>query len=270
MPSAQYLTGVRVVTLAQNVPGPLAAARLRDAGALVVKVEPPTGDPLIALSPEWHAELHEGISIERLDLKANQGRSRLATLLATADIFITSHRPSALARLGLDPDALRSRHPALRLLRIVGSLREPERAGHDLTYQAESGLVGDRMPRMLAADTMAAERVVSGVLALLRMPPGSMIDVGLVEALEPLMAPLRHELTTPTGVLGGGAPRYRIYPTSAGRIAVAALEPHFERRLYEALGVEPGSDPSSLFMERSAEEWEAWATERDLPISRCR
>ena len=143
---------------------------------------------------------------------------------------------------------------------------DPEEPGHDLTYQAQSGLLGDRMPRTLAADVMGAERAYAGVLALLRQPGGSMIDVGLVDSLEPLLAPLRHGLTLPTGVLGGGALRYDLYPARDGRIAVAALEPHFEKRLYEALNLPAGSDPSSRFLERSAAEWERWAREHNLPI----
>lgn len=260
------LAGTRVVTIAQNVPGPLAAARLARAGAQVVKIEPPAGDPLIELSAAWHAELHEQVAIERVDLKRDAGRARIQALLDDADLFITSQRPSALARLTLDPATLATRCPRLRTVRILGSLREPEHPGHDLTYQAQSGLLGDAMPRTLAADVMASERVFAAALALLRMPPGSLIDVGLVESLEPLLAPLRHGLTAPPGVLGGAAPRYRLYATKRGRIAVAALEPHFERRMYEALERGMDVDLSPTFLERTAEEWERWAVERDLPI----
>jgi alpha-methylacyl-CoA racemase len=266
MPSTNYLDGVRVVTMAQNVPGPLAAARLSQAGARVTKIEPPDGDPFLAVSPEWHAELHAGVPIERLDLKSVDGHARLMTLLHGADMFITSQRPSALARLAVDPDTLRARCPRLRMLRIVGCERAPEQPGHDLTYQAQAGLLGDAMPRTLLADVMTSERAVSGTLALLRQPPGSMIDVGLVESLDPLLASLRHGLTVPRGTLGGAAPRYRIYAARSGRVAVAALESHFEVRLYEHLDAPRNSDLSSRFLERSAEEWQRWAAERALPI----
>jgi len=266
MQSIDFLDGVQVVTVAQNVPGPLAAARLKQAGARVTKIEPPAGDPFLALSPAWHAEMHAGIPVERLDLKAEHGQARITELLRDADLLITSQRPSALARLGLGPDTLRSRFSRLRMLRIVGSVREPEHPGHDLTYQALSGLLDDAMPRTLAADVMASERAFAGALALLRQPPGATMDVGLVESLDPLLASLRHGLTSPRGGLGGGAPRYRIYPAKTGRVAVAALESHFESRLYEQLELPSGSDPSSRFVEQTAVEWEAWARDRDLPI----
>ena len=150
--------GARVVSIAQNVPGPLAVARLRLAGAVVRKLEPPTGDPFIELSPDWYAEMHAGIDVERVDLKSQRGRSRVVELLRDADLLITSQRPSALARLGLDAESLRAACPRLRFLRIVGSVQDPERPGHDLTYQAQAGLVGDEMPRSLFADVMASER----------------------------------------------------------------------------------------------------------------
>ena len=261
-----FLDGVRIVTMAQNVPGPLAAARLRDAGARVTKIEPPAGDPFLALSPAWHAELHAGITIERVDLKSPDGSAQVVRLLRDADVFLTSQRPSALARLGLDPETLRSLIPGLRMLRIVGSIRDPEHPGHDLTYQAQAGLLGDRMPRALAADVMASERAFAGTLALLRQPPGSVMDVGLVESLDSMLASLRHGLTAPGGVLGGGVFRYGLYETKDGLIAVAALEPHFDRGLHRALDLPVGADPSSRFRERTAVEWEAWARDRGLPI----
>jgi crotonobetainyl-CoA:carnitine CoA-transferase CaiB-like acyl-CoA transferase len=188
-------------------------------------------------------------------------------LVGDADLLITSQRPSRLARLGFDPDSLRERFPRVRLLRIVGSTREPEVPGHDLTYQAHAGFVGDEMPRTLVADVIGSERAFATAIALLLQPPGSATDVGLLESLEPLAAPLRHHLTSRGGALGGGAPQYRIYAAKAGRVAVAALEPHFERALYEQLQLPVRSDLTARMGERTAEEWEAWARERDLPLA---
>jgi crotonobetainyl-CoA:carnitine CoA-transferase CaiB-like acyl-CoA transferase len=81
-----------------------------------------------------------------------------------------------------------------------------------------------------------------------------------------MLASLRHGLTQPTGILGGAAPRYRLYATKDGHVAVAALEPHFERRLSEQLGAPQGTDLSTRMLERTADEWEGWAEEHDLPI----
>lgn len=267
MPSAELLRGVRVVSIAQNVPGPLAVARLAANGASATKVEPPAGDPFLALSSSWYDEMHRGTAVERLDLKSDAGRARLIALLRDADLFVTSHRPSALARLRIDPEALRAEVPSLRTIRILGSVADPNEAGHDLTYQAHAGLLHDSMPRSIVADVMASERAYAAALELLRGAPGAVADIGLVESLAPMVAPLRHGLTLPDGVLGGGAPRYRVYPARAGHVALAALEPHFERRFYELFALPIGADPSMKFLERTADEWEHWAREHDVPLA---
>ena len=97
----ETLQGVRVVTLAQNVPGPVAAARLHALGAHVLKVEPPGGDPLAGYSPSWYAQLHRGCEVVQLDLKRPGDRAALEGRLGDADVLLASNRPSALQRLGL-------------------------------------------------------------------------------------------------------------------------------------------------------------------------
>ena len=236
-------------------------------GASATKIEPLGGDPFTPLCRSWYDEMHRDVAVEQLDLKSADGRARLIALLRDAELFVTSHRPSALARLRLDPDSLHAEVPTLRIIRIVGSIANPEEPGHDLTYQAHAGLARDTMPLTLAADVMASERVYATALELLRRPGGAVSDVGLVESIEPLRAPLRHGLTAPGGTLGGGAPRYRIYPTRDGHVAVAALEPHFERRFYELLGLDLGADPSALMLERTSTEWEEWARVNDVPLT---
>jgi alpha-methylacyl-CoA racemase len=267
MSSTELLRGIRIVSIAQNVPGPLAVARLVAHGAAATKVEPLNGDPFLALSRQWYDEMHRGVDVERVDLKTPAGHDRLTALLREATVFITSQRPSALARLRLDPASLHAEAPSLSIIRVVGSVADPEEAGHDLTYQAHAGLARDCMPLTLAADVMASERVYAAVLEVLRASPGVVVDIGLVESLEPLRAPLRHGLTTPDGTLGGGAPRYRIYETRDGHVALAALEPHFERRFYDLLGLAIGADPSADMRQRTTAEWVAWAREHDVPLA---
>lgn len=267
------LTDVRVVTIALNAPGPVAAAKLRDAGAAVTKVEPLTGDPMARFCPAWYRELHEGVTVEHIDLKSSEGAGRMRALLAHADLFLASQRPSALARLGLDADSLlASGSPLehLRWLNIVGERDAPEVPGHDLTYLAKAGLLGREMPRALFADVLAAENAFAAALLLLRGPKGSRAHVGLYDGLAPLAAMMRHGLTGPGTLLGGALPAYGIYDAREGRIAVAALEPRFRARLYELLHVPLDSDLANVFGTRSAGEWESWARAHDLPIAAIR
>ena len=261
---------MRIVSLAQNVPGPVAVSRLVAGGARAIKIEPPAGDALERLSKPWYDDLHARVLVERVDLKSAEGMKALTTNLASADLFFASHRPGALQRLGLDADALLRRFPRLRYLNIVGDTRNPEHPGHDLTYQAEVGLThGQMLPRTLMADMAGAERAHAAALQLLAAPPGGRVEVGLADALRDLAAPLRYGLTAQGGALGGGNPAYGIYAARDGFIAVAALEPHFRARLYEGLGLPDGSDPSAVFSTKTTAEWEQWARQRDLPLVSC-
>src|SRR5262245_50562828 len=97
---------MRIVSMAQNVPGPVAVARLVAAGATAIKIEPPAGDQLERLCKPWYDELHAQVRVARIDLKTASGMAELKTMLTLCDTFLASQRPSALARLGLDAGSL--------------------------------------------------------------------------------------------------------------------------------------------------------------------
>ena len=256
---------MRIVSMAQNVPGPVAVSRLVAGGWQAIKIEPPSGDPLETLCKPWYDQLHRGIAIERLDLKSADGIARLKTLFDGTDVFLASHRPSALARLRLDHASLCPQFVALGHVNIVGDTANPDEPGHDLTYQGRAGLLQGALPATLIADMVGAERAHAAINDVMRRP-GASIVVGLYDALRDLAAPLYHGLTAPGGPLGGGNPAYAIYAARDGSIAVAALEPHFRARLYDALGLHDGADPGAAFATRTALEWEQWAGARDIPL----
>lgn len=271
----EALSGIEVVTLAPNVPGPVAAARLRDLGAHVTKIESPAGDMLSRSAPRWYAALHRECTVETLDLKSAAGREALGERLDRADVLLTSARLSALDRLGLGWDELHACHPKLVHVAIVGfPPPDDERAGHDLNYVAQLGLVTPpAMPRTLLADLAGSERAVSAALGLLlrreRNGEAGRELVSLRDAAVVFAEPLAHGLTLESGVLGGAAAIYRLYAARTGWVAVGALEPHFAARLGELLGV-PSSDAAALtevFATRDAAAWEAWGDENGLPVS---
>jgi crotonobetainyl-CoA:carnitine CoA-transferase CaiB-like acyl-CoA transferase len=272
---ATALDGVRVVALATNIPGPLAAARLRALGATVTKIEPIAGDPLHHAAPRWYAHICAGIEIVALNPRDPGERERLHERVRDADVLITTMRESALARLDLDWEKLHAAAPRTIHVAVVGEgPPHADRAGHDLTYQAKAGLISPpAMPRTLVADLAAAERVVSAILAalLLRARDGVGIrtDVAIVDAALEFNAPLRFGLTGATDSLGGGLPAYNLYRASDGWIAVAALEAHFAERLRDVLQIET-LDTESLrdaFSRRTLVQWEALAEEADLPLA---
>lgn len=273
------LLRMRVVSLAVNVPGPVAASRLQELGAEVIKIEPPGGDPLARACPAWYADLSRGQRVTVLDLKAPGGRAGLDGFLAQADLLLTSSRSGALSRLGLGREDLASRHPGLSHVAIVGHPAPGDDVpGHDLTYQAGLGLLSPPdLPRTLLADLAGAERAVSAALALLlgreRGGRAGYAEVSLSEAASGFAEPLRYGLTVPGALLGGGAPEYNLYRASDAWISVAALEPHFRQKLLEELGLVEGAgyeDLARVFRTRSAQHWEAWAAPRDLPLTSLR
>ena len=268
------LDGLRVVSTALNLPGPVACARLRELGASVTKIEPPGGDPLETYCPAWYRSLHRDTLVRRIDLKDDAGRTLMHALLAGADVLVTAQRAAALERMGLGHDVLAARHPRLCHVAITGHGSPNEAvAGHDLTYLAREGLVHPpAMPATLFADMAGAERAVSAALAMLlarsRDGRGRMRVTALEDAARALAQPRREGLTGRGTLLGGALPGYNLYETRAGWIAVAALEPHFAHRLAVELGL-PTLTVDALrqcFATRDAEHWEAWARERDLPL----
>ncbi|HUG49903.1 MAG TPA: CoA transferase [Terrimesophilobacter sp.] len=266
------LDGVRVVSLATNLPGPIAAARLTDLGASVTKIEPPGGDALAPASPRWYAELTSGQRVVTLDLKDATDRARLDEELDGADLLITAMRPSALARLGLAN--LATSYPRLCHVEIVGYDGDREElVGHDLNYQAAHGtLQPPALPIVPIADLLGAERVVSAALLLLlarqRDGAGGHQRVVLDEAARDAGAAIRHGLTGPGTVLGGGQPLYGIYESADGYVALGAIEKHFTARVREALGIEPTRAAlKRAFAAHDTAYWTALAARLEFPLT---
>ena len=246
-------------------------------GASVVKVEPPGGDPLARMCPDYYEELSAGQDVVRLDLKDRQDLASLEDRLRVTDLLLTASRPAALGRLGLSWPELHARFPRLCQVAIVGHPPPDEdMPGHDLTYQARFGTLSPpAMPPVLVADLAGAERAVSVALSLLfareRGQDAGYEQVALSEAAHTFAEPLHWGLTAPGGVLGGGYPGYGLYRAREGHVALAALEPHFWERLLKELGVDGDSqDLRRIFRTKTAEQWERWAVERDLPLAAVR
>jgi crotonobetainyl-CoA:carnitine CoA-transferase CaiB-like acyl-CoA transferase len=279
-PRQAPLAGVRVLSLALNLPGPAALLRCRALGAACTKLEPPAGDPMARYNRTAYAALHEGVVIETADLKTEAGQQQLHRALAASDVLLTSFRPSALAKLGLDWETLQARHPRLSQVAIVGAAGAgAEAPGHDLTYLAGSGLVtGTELPPTLYADMggalLATEAVLQAVLHGRGSSAGIYLEVALNAAADWLALPRSWGLTGPAGAVGGAHAGYRVYPCADGRVAVAALEPHFAARLCEAAGwaapdmFAPATHEAVArwIAGRSRAELDALARERDLPL----
>jgi crotonobetainyl-CoA:carnitine CoA-transferase CaiB-like acyl-CoA transferase len=284
MSSNKPLRGLRVLSLALNLPGPAALMRLAQMGAHCTKVNPPAGDPMQHYTTRGYDLLHAGVKHKTLDLKTEAGQAALHKLLPHTDVLLTSFRPSALAKLGLGWKALHKQYPALSLIEVVGAPGPlAEIPGHDLTYQAEVGLVnGMDLPPSLFADmggaVMASEATLKAVITLKTTGKGTHHEVALSEAAAWLALPRQLGLTTPDGAVGGAHAGYRVYACKNGRVAVAALEPHFATRLCEAAGVTLAHPVKDLFKPATRQAIEAFfasqtraqldklATAKDIPL----
>jgi crotonobetainyl-CoA:carnitine CoA-transferase CaiB-like acyl-CoA transferase len=256
----QAFEGVRVVELAQWVFVPVAGALLADWGADVVHVEPIEGDPYRGLATQGIGAERGGVNLSlalanrgkrslALDIRSEQGLAILHKLLASADVFLTSLRPGALARVGLDADELRSRYPGLIYARGHGyGAKGPDAdmAGYDATaFWARGGMAHILTPperdypisqRGAMGDRNGAMALAFGVAAALlkrsRTGTGSVVDVSLLAtAMWTLSSDLLAALSgdEPKPASGRGPlvnPLVGVYRTKDGRhVQLVFLQP---------------------------------------------
>lgn len=251
------LDGVLVADFSTLLPGPMASLILAEAGAEVVKVERPGGDDLRAYPPAWHGAgasfqlLNRGKRSLVLDLKTEAGRAEALALATRADVLLEQFRPGVMDRLGLGYETVRRHNPQIVYCAITGyGQTGPDRmrAGHDLNYVAEAGLLalspgppgGRTVPPALVADIAggAYPAVMNILLGLRRRDAtgeGVFLDVAMAENVLPFAFwALGEGFATGRwpgggeGLLAGGSPRYRLYDTrDGGIVAVAALEEKF-------------------------------------------
>ncbi len=166
------LEGIRVVDVA-TYHGEFCGRILADLGAEVVKVEPPRGcesrhhgptpggnlghdtptDEQASTSLYWVA-YGRGKKSVVLDFDSETGLERLRALVDTADVFIESWRPGHAETVGLGPEQLTARNPALIYSSITPFGRSGPKADWDasnLIVEAAGGRLamqgdGDRPP----------------------------------------------------------------------------------------------------------------------------
>ena len=296
----QTLQGVRLLSLALNLPGPAALMRCQAMGASCHKIEPPappgsaSGDPMRHYCPPAYTALHTGVQVSVADLKTPAGQHALHHALARTDVLLTSFRPAALHKLGLNWATLQAQYPQLSQVAIVGAPgARANEAGHDLTYLAECGLVtGLDLPATLYADMggslIVSEAILQAVLGQKMRPdaPGSYQEVALSDAAGYLALPRSWGLARPgpRSVVGGAHAGYQVYPCADGRVAVAALEPRFASALCRVAGVpvEGLADSVALgewmfhpaaaqtigafFKQQNCQQLDGLAAQHDLPL----
>jgi crotonobetainyl-CoA:carnitine CoA-transferase CaiB-like acyl-CoA transferase len=250
---------MRVLSLAEQWPGPLATMLLADLGADVMLVERPgVGDPSRRYEGHFSA-LSRGKRSIALDLKAPEDHARMLALVDSADVLIEGFRPGVLDRLGLGAKALAARNPGLVYVSISsfghsGPLRDV--AGHDLSIQAACGQVdvapGEEaevnLPVLPLADVASGMFGAMGVIAaLLGRARGSRavpLDVSMQDCVAFLTAPLvlPHVNGTRAAPLPPRDPGYGVFRSRDGRQFTLSIagEDHLWRKLCDILEL-PGA-----------------------------
>jgi crotonobetainyl-CoA:carnitine CoA-transferase CaiB-like acyl-CoA transferase len=263
--------GLKVLDLATNIAGPVAAMIFGDLGADVIKVERrPTGDDTRALPPRWNEESTVFLAMNRnkrsvaLDLKSAPDRTRLMDLATKADVVIESFPPGLANKLNLAWTDFQSVNPQLILCSVSAFGSGPigsTMGGYDALLQAVSGMMsftgnpGEPSVRIAPSvlDLSTGMWGAIGIMAALTRRAngggGEHIDVALIDTAFTLM---NHQVLGLLATrelpqkLGSGAPSaapYRVYAASDGELMIAtASDPQFPR-LCTALGLaELGSD----------------------------
>lgn len=250
------LDGLLVLDFSQFLSGPVAAMRLADLGARVIKVERPgigdigrtlafAGRSIDGDTVSFHAMNRNKESITA-DLKNADDLAYVKQLVARADVIIQNFRPGVMERIGLDYESAKKLNPSIVYASGTGYGDEGpwrDRPGQDLLAQSLSGLPwlngseadGPVPVGLSIADQLLSCHLAQGVTALLvrrfRTGEGGLVETSLLEAMLDLQFELlstrlndetvrveRHGTHSAHAFL---AAPYGTYPTSDGYLALA-------------------------------------------------
>ncbi|MEA2403135.1 MAG: alpha-methylacyl-CoA racemase [Thermoleophilaceae bacterium] len=243
--------------------------------------------------------LNRGKRSIRLNLKEDAGREVLLKLVREHDVLLESFRPGVMDRLGVGYERLREENPALVYCAITGYGQDgpyTARAGHDLNYLALNGLLdlsGEAGgPPMQAAGQIAdvgggSLMAAFGILAALRererSGQGQLVDISMFDGSLSWLAMVAaryladgQKLVRGDLELTGRLICYRPYACKDGWVTLGALEPKFWQawcrgvdredlieKQFEAPGSEAHADVERIFVERTRDEWHAFAEQHD-------
>ena len=246
-----------------------------------------------------YLSLNRGKRSIRLNLKEERGREVLFRLVREYDVLIEGNRPGVMDRLGVGYERLAQENPALVYCAITGYGQDGpyrERSGHDMNYLGLVGLLGltgekDGPPVQAAGQIadlgggglMAAFSILAALRERDQSGKGQFVDVSMADgALSWLAmvagryfaeqaAPKRGDLE-----LAGRLICYRPYACSDGWVTLGALEPKFWQawcrgvdredlieKQFEAPGSDAHAEVERIFLERTRDEWQAFASEHD-------
>lgn len=260
------LAGIRVIDLTQVVLGPMGTQILGDAGADIVKVEPPGGDMTRYIGPRrnddmaaYFANLNRNKRSIVLDLKRPAAHAALMALVRTADVFVHNMRLSAAARLGLDYDSLARVNPRIVHACATGfrpGSSKAEDPAYDDIIQGMGGIAhlngigaqadGPRYVPSVMADKLTGHVLASSIAMALfareRTGRGQAVHVPMMDTIVSFLMPEHmwgHSLNDPSQGIGYPrmlTPDRRPFPTADGYMCVMVATHAQWSRLFALLG----------------------------------
>src|SRR5499427_1300360 len=265
------LAGITVLDFGQVYQGPYATLLMAKAGADVMKIEPPQGEPLRRRAPPGKsttfpiAMLNSNKHAITLNLKHERGRALLFEMAKRADVLLENFSPGTMDDLGVGWSRLHEVNPRLIYASGTGfGISGPDRdnLAMDMTIQAASGIMSvtgfpDGPPVKAGptlVDFMGGIHLYAGIVTALydrdRSGEGRLVAVAMEEAVWPTLAASYDyyyrtgEIPPRTGNRQSGlnsAP-YNVFATADGHVAIHVVtEAHFQN-LLKAMGREELKD----------------------------
>ncbi|MFC1888293.1 CaiB/BaiF CoA transferase family protein [Thermodesulfobacteriota bacterium] len=264
------LTGVRVLDLTQFLSGPRCTQLMAEAGAEVIKIEPPDGEAMRKLTVLSGAErilsnLNRNKKGLVLNLQSEKGRELLKGLVKASDVLVENFTPGLMDKMGLGYEALSAVNPRLVYAVISGFGRTgplSERTAFDIISQATGGIMNangmdDRPPAIFFGDLVSGAYCTIGILEAIicreRTGRGQLVDISMQDVMyyqhfsahsKRALAPVEEEVAS---ILGKPIDRlmtdrdqplcfWNAYPARDGYVAIVALSDSQWNRLMEAVG----------------------------------
>lgn len=262
----QPMAGITVIDLSQIYNGPYATFLMAAAGARVIKIEPPGGEPLrkrgvVGGAALPFAMLNAAKDSVVLDIKSPEGMAALHDLVRTADVMVENFAPGTTKRLGIDAEAMQALNPRLIYASSTGyGVDGPYRTypAMDLTVQAMSGIMSitgfpDRPPVKAgpalcdffagvhlygAIATALFDRERTGIARRVSVAMQDAVYASLSSSLGMAWAQADNPAPPRTGNRHGGMAEspYNVYPTTDGWIAIICVGDRQWHRLCETMG----------------------------------
>jgi alpha-methylacyl-CoA racemase len=265
------LENIKILDLSHLAPGMYCTMILSDLGAEVLRVEQP---PKVAIpsqksdagsmSYERLMVAHRAVNRNKrsitLNLKTEEARQVIYTLVGKTDIVIEEFRPGTVERLGVDYQTLSRINPRIIYCSMSGYGQDgPYRdiPGHDVNYIAMAGvldMIGGETeglpvipPNLIADYAGAGLHAVIGILTALlargRTGRGQYVDISFLDGVISMLTRYAYEYFANGVIIKRGEgrldPSYNVYQTKEGRyISIGSIEPWFWENLCRALGRE--------------------------------